>query len=228
MTPTLVPKTKIIYPETDGMPMAENTIQFRWIQTIHGGLAMQYRDEQNIFVAADLFVYPVEGDPAIRVAPDILVAFGRQAGDRRSYLVWEEGGIFPQVIFEILSPGNRRAEMDQKWDFYDNYGAEEYYVYDPDRVDLSIWRRERGRLRVVSDIARWVSPLTGIQFNMTGPELVVFGANGQPFVNYVELSRERDAERANAKAANRRADDLEKEVARLRAMIQPKPGANGS
>ena len=37
--PTLHKPTKaIVYPDSDGQPMAENTLQFRWIVTIEGGL----------------------------------------------------------------------------------------------------------------------------------------------------------------------------------------------
>jgi Uma2 family endonuclease len=41
------------------------------------------------------------------------------------------------VVFEILSPGNRLAEMMAKFEFYDRYGVEEYYIYDPDRADAA-------------------------------------------------------------------------------------------
>ena len=53
-------------------------------------------------------------------------------GDRGSYKQWEEGGIAPQVVFEVLSPGNRAGEMRRKFQFYQRYGVEEYYIYDPD------------------------------------------------------------------------------------------------
>src|SRR4029077_2493270 len=122
----------IIYPDSDGQPMADNTLQFRWIVTIQGGLDALFASNPDVFVAGDLLWYPVEGEPAIRQAPDVLVAFGRPRGDRGSYRQWEEGGIAPQVVFEILSPGNRHGELIRKFNFYQRHGVEEYYVYDPD------------------------------------------------------------------------------------------------
>ena len=65
-----------------------------------------------MFVAGDLLWYPVEGKPSIRTAPDVMVVFGRPKGDRGSYKQWEEDGIAPQVVFEVLSPGNRAGEME--------------------------------------------------------------------------------------------------------------------
>ena len=92
-----------------------------------------------MFVAGDLLWYPVAGDNKTRIAPDALVAFGRPKGDRGSYKQWEEGGMAPQVVFEVLSPGNTRQEMADKLAFYDRYGVEEYYLYDPDHGRLQGW-----------------------------------------------------------------------------------------
>src|SRR4051812_2372706 len=91
---------RIIYPDTDGQPMAENTLQFQWIVTIKEGLEHLFARDPNVFVAGDLFWYPVEGHPEIVMAPDAMVVFNRPKGHRLSYLQWEEGAIPPQVVFE--------------------------------------------------------------------------------------------------------------------------------
>src|SRR5205823_14016220 len=100
-------------------PMAENTRQLRWIVTLYGNLAAMFRDTPDVFVAGDLLWYAVEGEPEVRQAPDVLVAFGRPRGDRGLYRQWEEGGVAPQVVFEVLSPGNTPNEMADKLAFYD-------------------------------------------------------------------------------------------------------------
>jgi Uma2 family endonuclease len=138
-------KGDILYPDSDGQPMADNTKQYEWIVTIKGGLDILFRDDPNVFVAGDLLWYPVEGDNRTRIAPDVLVAFGRPKGDRGSYKQWEEGNIAPQVVFEVLSPGNRAGEMARKFDFYDRFGVEEYYLYDPDEQSFTGWLRRDDR-----------------------------------------------------------------------------------
>ena len=140
-------KVDPLYPDSDGRPLAENTLQFEYIVTIEGGLDAQFADDPNVFIAGDLLWYPVQGEPTIRQAPDVMAAFGRPKGYRGSYKQWEEGGVAPQVVFEILSPGNRAGEMAQKFEFYQRYGVEEYYVYDPDRGTLEGWRRAAATLR---------------------------------------------------------------------------------
>src|SRR5580658_2972978 len=114
-TQEIPPKKRVVYPDSDGQPMAENTLQFEWIVTIKGGLDTRFTDDDNVFIAGDLLWYPVEGHPEIRQAPDALVAFGRPKGRRGSYMQWREEGIAPQVVFEVLSPGNRTGEMTNKF-----------------------------------------------------------------------------------------------------------------
>jgi Uma2 family endonuclease len=201
------PPDEIVYPDSDGQPMADNTLQFRWIVTIEGGLEALFRDRADVFVAGDLLWYPVERHPEIRAAPDALVAFGRPKGERGSYLQWREAGIAPQVVFEVLSPGNRAAELRRKFAFYDRYGVEEYYVFDPDDGRLSGWTRRDGALAPISTMRGWVSPRLGVQFDLDGADLRLSRPGGEPFVSYVELAAQREHEQARADDERRRADD---------------------
>ena len=103
--------SNIDYPDSDGQRMADNTQQFRWIVLIKENLEILFANDPQVFVAGDLLWYPVEGHPEICVAPDVLVAFGCDNGDRGSYKQWLENNIAPQVVFEILSPCNK----EQQW-----------------------------------------------------------------------------------------------------------------
>ena len=186
---------ELVYPESDGQPMADNTKQFRWIVTIKEGLEWLFQDDANVFVAGDLLWYPIEGDNVTRAAPDAMVVFGRPKGDRGSYQQWKEGNITPQVVFEVRSPGNSQTEMDKKLVFYDRYGIEEYYLYDPDRGDLSGWLRTENRLEVIEPMLGWVSPRLGVRFEISGYELQLFRPDGERFATYTELAALREQER---------------------------------
>lgn len=188
----------VVYPDSDGKPMAENTRQYEWIVTIKGNLDAICVGDRAAFVAGDNLIYPVEGNPLIRTAPDVYVAFGRPLGHRGSYRVWEEGGVFPQVVFEILSPGNTTREMNRKRQFYRRYGAEEYYVYDPDRNRLQGWQRVGNRFVEVADMHNHVSPRLGIRFDMSGLELEIFAPDGRPFLTFAQLGQKLNAERQRA------------------------------
>ena len=175
----LLKKPEVIYPESDGLPFSDNTKQFRWIMTIQGGIEAVYLEDPNVLVVGNLLWYPVEGDSNIRVAPDIFVVFGRPKGDRGSYRQWEEGNIAPQVTFEIVSPSNRAGMLTEKFNFYDRYGVDEYYLYDPDDNSLDGWIRKNGRLTLIQQMNGWVSPLLGIRFELAGDDMHIYGPKGE-------------------------------------------------
>jgi Uma2 family endonuclease len=188
--------------------MADNTTQYEYMVTIKGGLDGLFRNDPHVFVAGNLFWYPVEGRPEIRVAPDVMVAFGRPKGSRGSYRQWEEGGVAPQVVFEIHSPGNRPGEMSRKAIFYDRYGVEEYYLFDPTSGELNGWRREGAGLADVPNMSGYVSPRLGIRFEVADGELRLYGPDSQRFPTFLETMTERDHERQRREEAERRAERL--------------------
>ncbi|MEM8505252.1 MAG: Uma2 family endonuclease [Cyanobacteria bacterium P01_D01_bin.1] len=212
-----VSKTKIVYPDSDGQPMADNTEQFKWIVTIKENLEAIFADNPDVFVAGDLLWYPVEGDNKTRRAPDVMVAFGRPKGYRGSYKQWQEDDIAPQVVFEILSPGNRQKEMAEKFQFYQRYGVQEYYVYDPDTVDLIGWQRVDGYLEIIQSIQDWVSPLLKIRFAIKLDMLEIYRPDGESFVTFTENVRQRNRaeQERNQAQLERNQAQLERNQAQL-------------
>ena len=180
--------TAVVYPESDGKPMADNTLQWDWMVKIVGELREQFAG-QDVFVAGDLFWYPMKGEPAVVAAPDALVVFGRPSGYRGSYKQWEEGSIAPQVVFEVLSPSNTRAEMAEKLKFYDKHGVEEYYVLNPYKNYAVGWVRVDGVFEHVGVIGGYISPRLGIRFEENG-ELRLFGPDGREFCTREERVEE--------------------------------------
>jgi len=202
----------IIYPESDGQPMADNTKQFRWIVTIKENLELLFAENSNVFVAGDLLWYPVERDNKTRQAPDTMVVFGRPKGDRGSYKQWEENNIAPQVVFEILSPGNRLKAMAQKLKFYERYGVEEYYVFEPDDVELIGWVRSGNELELIDEINGWISPRLGVRFEVTADNLEIFTPSGERFLSFVELGQLKEQEKQRAEQEKQRADEAERQL----------------
>jgi Uma2 family endonuclease len=209
---TDTPPRTIVYPDSDGMPMSDNTLQFQWITTLVFGLEARFRDDPTVFVAGDLLWYPVEGDSKTRTAPDALVAFGRPKGYRGSYMQWREAGIAPQVVFEVLSPGNRFGDLARKFAFYELHGVQEYYLLNPDPLRLEGWQRTESRLIEIPEMNGWSSPLCGIRFELNEGDLRIIGPDGRPFETYLEVINRAAAEERHAEEERRRAED-----ARLRA-----------
>jgi len=192
MVMQLQPQTEaeIIYPESDGQPMADNTIQFRWITVIYYNLAWLFAENDRVFIAGDLLWYPVQGNNQLSQAPDVMVVFGVEKGDRGSYQQWKENNIAPQVVFEILSPSNTFNEMGRKLLFYQRYGVEEYYLYDPQKNSLTGWVRSQEWLDEISSINGWVSPRLGIRFELSSDTFQLYRPDGQPFADYIQIQQQ--------------------------------------
>ena len=228
--------TQVIYPDRDGQPMSDNTKQFRWIVKIKENLELLFAEDPQVFIAGDLLWYPVEGDNKIRQAPDAMVVFGRPKGDRGSYRQWVEDDIPPQVVFDvstplntrILSPGNRMAEMSRKLHFYDSrsetlcerYGVSEYYIYDPDRIDLAGWVRHEDRLESIEDTHNWISPRLGIRFNMQEDTLVIYRPDDRPFLSFIEIDQLRQQAQQETQQARQETQQARQQAEKLAAKLR--------
>ncbi len=213
-------KAEIIYPDSDGKPMSDNTKQFRYIVVIKENLELIFADNPNVFIAGDLLWYPVEGSNTIRQAPDVMVVLGRPKGDRGSYQQWKENNIAPQVVFEILSPGNTLKEMAKKLVFYEQYGVEEYYIYDPDKNDLNGYLRQVNRLEIIEEMQGFISPLLKIKFELEPDGLQIYDSQENRFLTYVELSQKiKDTER-QLEQEKQRAEEAEIRVKLLEERLK--------
>ena len=211
---------EIIYPCSDGQPMADSTIQYKLIVTIKEGCELLFKDDPNVFVAADLLWYPLERRNDISQAPDVMVIFGRSKGDRRSYLQFSEDNIAPQVVFEIRSFSDNQTKMSKKFSFYNRYGVEEYYLYDPAENELIGWQRIEGVLEVIEPIEGWISPRLGVRFELPETGLEIYRPDGEKFLSYSELDQQRELERRRAEEASQRAEEASQRAERLAAKLR--------
>jgi Uma2 family endonuclease len=225
MVQQLTPDTalELVYPESDGKPMADNTKQFRWIVTIKENLEILFASQSDVFIAGDLLWYPVEGNNKLCQAPDVMAVFGRPKADRGSYLQWKENNIAPQVVFEILSPSNTTKEMTNKLLFYQRYGVEEYYIYNPDTLELTGLLRSGDDLEIIEEMNGWVSPRLGVRFVLTPETLEIYRPDGQRFLTPVELDQVREKERQRAEQERQQKEaalqQLEQEQQRYQELL---------
>jgi Uma2 family endonuclease len=197
---------EVYYPESDGKPMAENTEQFNWIVLLVENLKALFANDPNVFVAGDLLWYPIEGRVDIALAPDAMVVFGRPMGYRGCYKQWEEGGIAPQVVFEVLSPNNTALEMMDKFNAYARFGIDEYYVYDPEKKEFRAWLRRGGALEPVVNVDGFQSPRLKVRFWPTAEGLKIERPDGTAFESHLEILGRATRERQRAEQERQRAE----------------------
>ena len=211
------------YPDSDRKPMADNTVHYDYLTTIKENLEVLLHGESNVFIAGNLFWYPVEGRPDIRFAPDVMVAFGRPKGHRWCYKQWEEGGVAPQFVFEIFTDVTPPGEIEERRIGYDRYGVTEYYEYDSHHLTLTAWLRDGATLQSRIIETSWRSPLLGITLQLEKDgELSVFYPNGNEFISPVEMmsrnmERQKEIAAINARIAEAEAL-IERRAAKLREL----------
>jgi Uma2 family endonuclease len=205
------------YPSSDGKPMSESTEQFDLIVYTKLGLEHLFAADPQVLVVGDLLWYPREGMPQIRRAADVMVVFGRPKGPRKSYLQWLEGDVAPQVVFEFISAGNYAEEMLNKFVFYENYGVEEYYTYDPATNALEIWLRQGKSLSPVAATEGWVSPRLRVRFSTKGGKFRLSEADhgDRPFQTFVEAKQSLAREQERAAQEYARAELLAQKLREL-------------
>jgi Uma2 family endonuclease len=100
---------------------------------------MAQRGRSDFFTSGNIFVYysfeqaadVVAGRPYFR-GPDFLYVGGVDGQrERHGWVSWEEGGRFPDVIVELLSPSTAHVDRTIKKDLYARtFRTPEYYLYD--------------------------------------------------------------------------------------------------
>jgi len=120
----------VVYPESDGKPMGETEFHVTAIFHLMEVLRYYFRDNEDIYVIADMFLYYRKGNPRAQKAPDVMVIKGVEKKKRRIFKIWEEGAA-PCVIFEVTSESTRDEDMVNKKELYASLNVKEYFLFDP-------------------------------------------------------------------------------------------------
>ena len=220
---------EVYYPESDGKPMAESDLHREVMTDLIHALKTRYAGEPNVYVAGNLLLYYVEGNPRKSVSPDVLVTWGIPKGRRKTYLLWKEGRA-PGFVIEVTSDTTRTEDLGTKQELYLRLGVEEYILFDPlgDYLHprLQGHRLVLGRYQPipVEPDGSLLSRTTGLRLRIEGENLrLVDETTGERLLFVEEERTARLAERAARLAAEERAEQeakarraLEEEIERLR------------
>ena len=121
----------IVYPDSDGEPMAENDYQLTAMLDAISSLREWFDVREDVYAGGDMLMYYRMNDNETRVAPDVFVVFGVESKHKRnSWIVWREGKA-PDIVMELASGSTWRRDMREKRDIYAEMGVTEYWRFDP-------------------------------------------------------------------------------------------------
>ncbi len=135
-------------PDSDDTPV-DNELQELAPTLLKAVLAYRWKDRTDWFFGIDMGIYYNPDEPPI--VPDGFLSLGvesvKSENLRSSYVLWEEQGILPQLVLEVVSKTYRR-EYSGKKDFYEQLGILYYVVYNPSRrrkPTLEVYKLIQGR-----------------------------------------------------------------------------------
>ena len=237
MSQTGLPHDAVVYPCSDGQPMAETQIHGECMMYVTYALRRYFpkRGRDDVYVGSNNFLYYERGNPRAVVAPDVYVVLGAPAHLRDTYMLWNEPK-GPDFVLEVTSASTRRVDERRKRGVYAALGVREYFLYDP-RAEyltpaLQGYRLHDGEYRALPAVTvlsnrgvSVVSEVLGLELRDDREARMVRlrdPATGEKLPTYEEADREREeADRAleavdaARRAAEARTAELE---ARLRAL----------
>jgi Uma2 family endonuclease len=115
-----------------------------------------WAERMDWYFGVDMAVYHTTGeDPTIPVVPDAFLSIGverRKGGKSRlSYATWEEAGIAPILVLEMVSQ-TIRGEYDVKMSLYAKLGVLYYVIYNPE-----LWGQKRKKKHQAFEVYKLVT-----------------------------------------------------------------------
>ena len=129
MPGTVILVETLDYPDSDGLPMAENDSQRKTMTYAIEALDAHFQNRPDVYVSGNLLLHYEEGNKQACVAPDVFVARGVPKRERRAYLLWEESK-GPDFVLEVTSRSTRGVDQGKKREAYAQLGVSEYWLYD--------------------------------------------------------------------------------------------------
>ena len=199
-------------PCDDGEPMESARHRDQMVMLIDS-LRAHWADRTDYYVGGNMFVYYDPDDKRNCRGPDFFLVLDVDDRERQSWVVWQEGMRYPDVIIELLSDTTRDEDMGAKKALYESeFGTSEYYLYDPFSHEFLAYRLQAGGYRAVApdDDGSVYSPLTHLRLGVHDGWLRWLTAAGILVPTPRELAdRERqraDRERELAEQERQRAD----------------------
>ncbi|NER06625.1 MAG: Uma2 family endonuclease [Okeania sp. SIO3C4] len=133
----------VIFPPSDlysNEPPVETELHLRQIILLLTCLEWLWRDRNDFYAAGNLTIYysPSQSKSQDFRGPDFFVVLGTEQKSRKSWVVWEEKGKYPNVIVEILSKKTADTDKGLKKKIYqDTFRTPDYFWFDPYTLELA-------------------------------------------------------------------------------------------
>ena len=185
-------------------PPLESYAHLQQILILLQCLEWLWQDRNDYFAAANLTIYysPNQKKSEYFRGPDFFVVLGTERRlDRKSWVVWGEGGKYPDVIVEILSPSTAKIDRGEKKQIYqDIFRTPDYFWFDPETLELQGFRLMEGQYQAIEPTDRgWLwSDLLGLFLGIYQQQLRYFNREGELIPTPAEVAKQERQEKVLA------------------------------
>ena len=185
-------------------PPLESYAHLQQILILLQCLEWLWQDRNDYFAAANLTIYysPNQKKSEDFRGPDFFVVLGTERRlDRKSWVVWGEGGKYPDVIVEILSPSTAKIDRGQKKQIYqDIFRTPDYFWFDPETLELQGFRLMEGQYQAIEPTDRgWLwSDRLGLFLGIYQQQLRYFNREGELILTPAEVAKQERQEKVLA------------------------------
>jgi Uma2 family endonuclease len=133
---------RIIFPPGDiysDEPPLESDLHREQIDLLIRLIKWWWRDRQDFYATGNLTIYfsPNQKKSEEFRGPDFFVVLDTEKKDRKSWVVWQEDGKYPNVIIEMLSDSTASVDKGLKKQIYQNtFRTPDYFLFDPNNLEL--------------------------------------------------------------------------------------------
>ncbi|WP_413164292.1 Uma2 family endonuclease [Capilliphycus salinus ALCB114379] len=120
-------------------PPLESELHLRQILLLIQMLEYLWQDRQDFYAFGNLTIYysPEQQKTQDFRGPDFFVVLNTERKPRNSWVVWEEGGKYPNVIIELLSPSTANVDRTTKKEIYqDIFRTPDYFWFSPNTLEF--------------------------------------------------------------------------------------------
>lgn len=124
-------------------PEMESTLHYVQLALLVSCLEWLWRDRNDYFIGANLTIYFSRQQLKNRDfrGPDFFLVAQTQKRPRKSWVVWEENGKYPDLIIELLSDSTATVDREFKKNLYQNeFRTPEYFWFSPENLEFAGFR----------------------------------------------------------------------------------------
>ncbi|MEL7352141.1 MAG: glycerol kinase GlpK [Cyanobacteria bacterium J06649_5] len=205
-------------------PEMESDLHLRQMLLLISCLDMLWEDRTDFYASGNMTVYysPQKIKNRDFRGPDFMVALDTERYPRKSWVVWEEEGKYPNVIVEILSDSTANVDRTTKKKLYqDTFRTPEYFWVDPDTGEFEGFILVGGHYQAIelNELGRRWSQQLQLFLGMHNSQLRYFTPDGALVPTPVEAAKEAEK---TTKEAEKNAQDIQQKndvlVAKLREL----------